>query len=449
MSAYNRKTSLFICLSAGLIVSALCSASAARLTAQDFGTQPPVPAATAAKDAPAADPTSPGRQAADLAQSLDQLLTDAMDRNPAIVTAKAKVALAQAELNAAQMEVSQHIISLWNEQKAQEQSLEIASQKLQRIEGLVKSGTANVEESLPAKSAVIEAQAKLSKIQNELRSSIGQIPPAIRKSASASLPTGEPPLDAPIELPQGRVATSIRKALDQKTTVEFSELPITDVVDYLKDVVKPKCPDFEFTIDLHIAKSAPPVTLNLRGQPLSAVLQALEDQFQDFVWVFVVRDYGLLLTDSGTADGNQYLRVRDFMRRIAAEKDDLRQMLSRKVDVKNDNIKIDELLSGLLEPAGISFELASNNIRKAMPNTAIDVKGVSIGSILQTLEDKNEGTQFVVKDDCIILTLRDYAQKRGWLPLTEFLKQSKPNEEKHGEQSPPKDQPVANPLGKR
>jgi hypothetical protein len=404
-----------------------------------------VPAAAAAKDAPtgkdasAADPASLGRQAADLAQSLDQLLTDAMDRNPAIVTAKAKVALAQAELNAAQMEVSQHIISLWNEQKAQEKSLEVVSQKLQRIEGLVKSGAANAEESLRAESAVIEAQATLSKIQNELKTSVGKLPHTVRQASLSTPPTSG---ESPFRMPQGRLVASIRKALDQQVSAEFNETPIADVIDYLRDALCQRNPEFAISIDLSVVDDKVPNTLNLKGMPLNAILQAIEDQHADFSWQFVVRDYGLVLTDAGKAQSNGYLPMMDFMRLVTVEKDDLRQMLRRKADAKFDNVKIDELLASLLDPTGIQFDIEGNRTRKAMSNTTLDMKGAPIESILQALEDKNEGTQFVVKDDCIILTLRDYAQKRGWLPLTEFLRQSKPAEEKKGEESPSKGQPA-------
>jgi hypothetical protein len=77
------------------------------------------------------------------------------------------------------------------------------------------------------------------------------------------------------------------------------------------------------------------------------------------------------------------------------------------------------------------------------------VMGVSIGSILQTLEEKNEGVQFVVEDDTVMLTFRDNAQKSGWLPLTEFLKQSKPIPEGKGEKPVPKEQPILDPYAPR
>ncbi len=417
MTAHILKPSIFVCLS-GLILSALCLCPLRQSEGQQSESPNPSaqPPESALKDGPAAT-LSPGRRPEESAQTLDQMLAQAMDRNPAIVTAKAKIALAQAELNAAQMEVSRQIISLWNQQEDQKKAIDLFIKELDITRRHYQTGAGGVDENayLTAQRAVIEAQAQLSKIQNELRSSVGQIPPAIQKAASVPPPMED---ESSLPMPQGRLAASIRKALDQRVTAEFTEAPITDVVDYLKDAIRQRQPDFDCTIDLEIAKNAnaAPITLNLRGTPLSGVLQAIEDQRGDYAWKFVVRDYGLLLTDAGKADISGYLPVRDFMRRVAAEKDDLHRLLGRKVDAKFDHVKIDELLANLLDPAGIQFDFVGNNIRKSMPNTALEMKKASIGSILQTLEEKNEGVQFVVEDESVILTFRDYAQKEAGFP---------------------------------
>jgi hypothetical protein len=150
-----------------------------------------------------------------------------------------------------------------------------------------------------------------------------------------------------------------------------------------------------------------------------------------------MRDYGLLLTTREEAEKNGYLPVMDFVRDVTCEKDDLNQILNRKIDVKYDNIRIDELLANLLEPAGIQYDINGKNIRKTMSSVTLDSKGVSIGSVLQTLEDKYEGVQFVIVDESINLTDRNYAQKRGWQPLREYLRQSKPIQQEKNEKSNP------------
>jgi hypothetical protein len=308
---------------------------------------------------------------------------------------------------------------------------------------------------------VIEAQSKLARIQNELRSLIGQIPPAVQKSSAISTSAAQPfATKAPVQLPQGRLVNSIRKALDQKAQTEFTETPITDVVDYLRDMICQSQPEFKITIDLAIVKNSSTVTLNLKGVPLSAVLQAIEDQFTASGWQFVVRDYGLLLTTREEAEKNGYLPMKDFIQQVASlEKDDLNQILNRKVDVKYDSGRIDNFLSSLLDPTGVQYEIDNNVykfhwIRKS--NITLDSKGVTIGAILQTLEEKLEVVQFVVLDDGIRLSLRDYAQKRGWQPLTEYLRKGKPIDQVKSEkpkleiipEKPEQEKPSDNPFNK-
>jgi hypothetical protein len=219
-------------------------------------------------------------------------------------------------------------------------------------------------------------------------------------------------------------------------------------------------PEFKITIDLAIVKNSSTVTLNLKGVPLSAVLQAIEDQFTASGWQFVVRDYGLLLTTREEAEKNGYLPMKDFIQQVASlEKDDLNQILNRKVDVKYDSGRIDNFLSSLLDPTGVQYEIDNNVfkfhwIRKS--NITLDSKGVTIGAILQTLEEKLEVVQFVVLDDGIRLSLRDYAQKRGWQPLTEYLRKGKPIDQVKSEkpkleiipEKPEQEKPSDNPFNK-
>jgi hypothetical protein len=81
---------------------------------------------------------------------------------------------------------------------------------------------------------------------------------------------------------------------------------------------------------------------------------------------------------------------------------------------------------------------------------------VTIGAILQTLEEKLEVVQFVVLDDGIRLSLRDYAQKRGWQPLTEYLRKGKPIDQVKSEkpkleiipEKPEQEKPSDNPFNK-
>ena len=119
------------------------------------------------KAAPRAAPLGGGSPAAAagaqaIPPTLDQALVEAMERNPAIVTAKAKVALAEAELNSTRMEVAKSVIDLWGERQTQSEMLNLARRKLGRVASLRKKEAVGGEEENfeNARRALIDAEAK-------------------------------------------------------------------------------------------------------------------------------------------------------------------------------------------------------------------------------------------------------------------------------------------------
>ena len=86
-----------------LVVSLIALASTGPAPAQSVST--------------ASTTSSSSSTAADLPATLDEALARAMERNPDIITAMAKLRLAEAELNSTRNEVASKAIELWGEHR--------------------------------------------------------------------------------------------------------------------------------------------------------------------------------------------------------------------------------------------------------------------------------------------------------------------------------------------
>ena len=92
-------------------------------------------------------------------------------------------------------------------------------------------------------------------------------------------------------IPKGKMAEQLRAALDKETPVAFNDTPLPEAAEFLA----------EFTgLNMIIGEDLPntTVTLTLKKAPLGAVLQALKDRVHI---EFYVRDYGMLVTPEGNA----------------------------------------------------------------------------------------------------------------------------------------------------
>jgi hypothetical protein len=245
--------------------------------------------------------------------TLDQALAAAMKSNPTIIVAKANVAKAEAELTSAQMEVAQKIIAAWNERGMKAHACE-------NLQKLFKAKTVSMSD-------LIAAKASLEKIDANLRCLIGQLPPiALRIDAvNATLP--HKPAKS-IQLPHGPMVEKIRKALLTQTDLDFYEQPFSNVVDYLKTIRNIEIQlDTEALADSNIT-SETPITFNLKGVTLGAVLQAFDDQHENLK--LVVRDYGILVTTPSRAEERGYFPVVEFVRLISEGNEPLRPLPSHR-----------------------------------------------------------------------------------------------------------------------
>ncbi len=105
---------------------------------------------------------------------------------------------------------------------------------------------------------------------------------------------------------QSQAEIKIRKALDEPTNLEFVETPLTDVIDYLKDLH-----GIEIQIDNKALEDAgagtdTPVTKNLRGISLRSALRLMLGPMD---LAFVIKDEVLLITTKEKADAELVTKV--------------------------------------------------------------------------------------------------------------------------------------------
>jgi hypothetical protein len=116
----------------------------------------------------------------------------------------------------------------------------------------------------------------------------------------------------PVKTEKGKsdLKGEIQRALDETTQMEFTDTPLTDVIDYLKDLHKQKHPSFEIQLDMKVLQDLgitgdTPITKNLMGVSLRSALRML---LRDLGLTYVIRHEVLLIT---SPEESCYTRVYD------------------------------------------------------------------------------------------------------------------------------------------
>ena len=110
-----------------------------------------------------------------------------------------------------------------------------------------------------------------------------------------------------LQAPGGPIVEKLHQALDSKVTVQFVDTPIEDVIEFLADLT-----NIPIIPDQHALRTDAVVTLNLKAATVGSTLQAVEDQNRALQ--FVVREYGILLTDRHYAAEAGFLPISEFAR---------------------------------------------------------------------------------------------------------------------------------------
>jgi hypothetical protein len=255
--------------------------------------------ARAAAPQDAAPPTalagSPGPAGATgpVPTNLDQMIATALRASPEVLLAEAKLRQAQAELNQARLKVTRELVSAFNEKKARQSGLLGAERNLAMTTKLHQQGSTGASDVEVARAKLGEAELGIAQADAEIRYLLGVgslfDPTQLRESAGPA---------APRQLPNPRafrIPEALTEPLARQVTVKFDKTTMEDVVNTLASQA-----NVSMVIDQQVGFDLTnPITLSLNAPvAFSAVLRALADQ-NDLV--FILRDYGILVTNEGRA----------------------------------------------------------------------------------------------------------------------------------------------------
>jgi hypothetical protein len=260
---------------------------------------------------------APATMAAEPMPSLDNILTEAMNNNPHIIAAKAQVALDEAKLNSARMEVARQIVELHGQLTVAQDALANAEQQLDRMNKLGQANAVSMQEMGNVRLAVTTAKAKVDAINNELRYQSGKAGPLTSRTATAIQGTvttyalsSSSSQAASREQPKGPVIEKLFAAMDKKTEINFKDIPLAELMKFLQSSMEVGIMFDPSAVNYSPADPSTPITLEFKPAiPYGAVLQALEDKTE---LRFVVRDYGLLLTSKEMALDRNYTYAIDL-----------------------------------------------------------------------------------------------------------------------------------------
>lgn len=273
---------------------------------------------------------------------LEEMLEQALKSNPDIRVAGAKVQEAEAELNRARLDVARKVVGLYAALDSAKKAADGAEQRLADVRKLAEKTVISKEDVQTAEKALAQAKADLAKFEAEVPYLLGK---QLAGPASVwdwtlgntprwqGVPVGFTPaggagggpwagtfttldgFNIPVaqvspKTVQGTVADRIRKALDTPVNINYKAKPLSEILK-----------EWQATYGLTFINKLPDdslkVTLQMEGQPLGAVFQAIGDETQ--IVEFLVRDYGILVAlHAHEPDGA--LRLHDFWkaRRVEA-----------------------------------------------------------------------------------------------------------------------------------
>lgn len=249
---------------------------------------------------------------------LEEMLAVALKNNPDIRVAVAKLAEADAELSRTRLQVMQKVVTTYHAIETQKKTIAHQEVKCNRFERLLKGGVGMSEEAAEAKQELALAKAKLEELEAQL--------PVLLGKAQGIAEYYKPMNDYPGEFREslGKVVKGtqvnsnisqgekLRKALQTPVKVDYKDKQLETILSDLSKQVA----GVSFRV-VKVETCENPIRLHFgEALPLSAVLQALTDEYQ---CCFYVREYGILASMEAYAPPGA-LKVEDFLRQKPAEK---------------------------------------------------------------------------------------------------------------------------------
>lgn len=219
-------------------------------------------------------------------ENLGEAINGALNNHPEIIVARASLQQAQAEYDSARLEVVRKVAASWNELVKHRNLVEQAKRALTETSDPATKRLLEVQ--------LVDAQAQLEVLTTEMHYMVAHTGGAYQQNG------GQAPVVEP-KVPQTALARQTAEKLTTVLDLEFVDAPLADVVTYLADRTKTN-----IRIQAGAGLEETTVSMTLKGVPFAGAIEAIEDATGA---QFVIRNYGLLVIDSGSAESLGYLQV--------------------------------------------------------------------------------------------------------------------------------------------
>jgi hypothetical protein len=234
----------------------------------------------------------PAPKLADVPRNLAEMLTVALRSNPEILQAEAKVRRAEADLNQVRLKVTEAVVTAFHEREKQEAAIRATEQTFANARKMARTGTVSQTETIAAERAYVEERAK--HVQNEARARylLGLGVRMGGESAAGS----EPPLPERPRRARPPIPEKYRQALEKKLSRPMELVSAETLAAFLQEELQTQ------VINVLGNHGCGGFGVKLENETLRVALTAAHDVCG---FVFVFRDYGILLTNGqGAATTN-------------------------------------------------------------------------------------------------------------------------------------------------
>jgi outer membrane protein TolC len=223
----------------------------------------------------------------ELPRKLDEMLATALNRNPEIQLARARYEEARAQVQDATLRVTQAVIDLYHQREILESRLGQAAINLDRVTMLARNSSVSDADVRLAEQQIVEAKATLAQLDAHARYILGQ-----GVTAEHPAPHPAPGLSyTSAALRPVRFSADLTALLERKVRFDLLDFDVTTLAETLREWKIPTVVDVEALDDGQEHRGS---LGHFEDLSIGAGLQAISDTQPH--WVFVGRDYGILIT---------------------------------------------------------------------------------------------------------------------------------------------------------
>lgn len=231
-------------------------------------------------------------------KTLDEQLKRALDTNPEVNMARAKVQQAEASYREVRLRVTQEVMQAHNDRDSQMLLIDQSARELDRTKSLAAKGLVGEDEVFVAESQFINQKQQLAQLEARMNYLLG-IDPLELAAFSTDLEQKTMPTKV-ARIGRPPVPQRFEPLLNKKVHANFKSTPLNEVVQFLNQELHGLDDSFTIVINELVLSEywAPSNEISIDLQLLKPMaIRELLTAIGDLVPVcFVIRDYGILVT---------------------------------------------------------------------------------------------------------------------------------------------------------